>query len=102
MEINITEVAATRTGAALLRVRSVWTSLAAAGVTYVPAQNPALAAMRPDVRCGAFRHVPAPTMLPPMNIEPQTVFVRKQTNVHQTRIGAGSGALGSPPEREPA
>ncbi len=102
MEINITEVAATRTGAALLRVRSVWTSLAAAGATYAPAQNSALAAKRPDARCAAFRHVPAPTMLPPMNIEPQNVSVRKQTNAHQTRIGAGNGAMGSPPEREPA
>ena len=103
MEIfNSTEVAVTRNGAALRRVRSVWTSLAGVGATYAPTQNSALLAERPDARCAAFRFVPAPTMPGSMNFAPQTVSVRKQTNAHPTRMGAGNGATGSPPEREPA
>ena len=105
MDNNITYVAATHAGAAFPGVRSAWTSVSGVGATYARTQNSALTAERPDARCAAFRHVPAsaPTMLPaPMNSGPQTVLVRKQTNVQLTRIGAGNGVLGSPPEREPA
>jgi len=99
---NITYVAATLAGAAFPGARSAWTSVAGLGATYARTQNSALAAARPDARCAAFRHVPAsaPTMLlAPLGNEPHT---RKQSNVQMTLIGAGSGAMGSPPEREPA
>jgi hypothetical protein len=33
---------------------------------------------------------------------PVVNHARKQTNVHKTRIGAGNGAMGPHPEREPA
>ncbi len=105
MDNNITDVAATLAGAAFPGARSAWASVAGVGATYVRTQNPALAAEQPDARCAAFRHVPAsaPTMLlAAMNLEPQNVLVRKQPNAQMTRIGAGNGAMGSPPEREPA
>ncbi len=105
MDNNITYVAATHAGAAFPGARSVWASVAGLGETYARPQNSVLAAERPDARCAALRHVPAsaPAMLlVPMNFEPQNVLVRKQPNAQMTRIGAGNGAMGSPPEREPA
>ena len=64
MEIYTTDVAAARTGAALLGVCSPWTSLSVdsvAGASHVRSQNPVLAAGTPGARIAAFWPVPAMT-----------------------------------------
>jgi hypothetical protein len=104
---DVNDVAAARTGAALLGACSPWMSLSVApvaGADHVRTQTPVLAAGAPDALLGAFR--PVPVMKPPMARmaaqQPAVNGTRKQ-NVHKTRINAGGyGAMGPHPEREPA
>ena len=106
MDNNTTEVATTRIGAAFPAARSAWMSKAGVAANHAfeqnsaLAQNPGLAANRPDPRCAALWQIPAPTMPFPALVMP--FGTRKQTtNVHQTRISAGGyGAMGPYPERE--
>ena len=107
MEIYTTDVAAARTGAALLGVCSPWTSLSVdsvAGASHVPTQNPVLAAGTPGARLAAFRPVPAMTRTAALSsVEQPAVNGTRKQNVHKTRINAGGyGAMGPHPEREPA
>jgi hypothetical protein len=107
VEIYTTDVAAARTGAALLGVCSPWTSLSVdsvAGASHVRSQNPVLAAGTPGARFAAFRPVPAMTpMAALVNGELPAVNGTRKQHVHKTRINAGGyGAMGPHPEREPA
>jgi len=103
----MTDVAAARTGAALLGVCSPWTSLSVdsvAGASHVRSQNPVLAAGTPGARLAAFRPGPAMTQTVALVTgEPSAVNSTRKQNVHKTRINAGGyGAMGPHPEREPA
>ena len=109
MDINIsTYSAATRVGAAFPGACSAWAGLAATGPKSALSQNSALTAGRPEPRPAAFRHVPAPVMMPlaPLPAELATAVTsncKQTTNVNETRIDAGGyGAMGPEPEREPA
>ena len=107
MEIYTTDVAAARTGAALLGVCSPWTSLSVesgAGASHVRSQNPVLAAGIPGARLAAFRPVPAMTQTVALVAgELPAVNSNRKQHVHKTRINAGGyGAMGPHPEREPA
>jgi len=107
VEIYTTDVAAARTGAALLGVCSPWTSLSVesgAGASHVRSQNPVLAAGIPGARLAAFRPVPAMTQTVALVAgELPAVNSNRKQHVHKTRINAGGyGAMGPHPEREPA
>jgi hypothetical protein len=99
-----TNVAATHADAAFLSVCSAWTGISGAGANY--ARTPIVApAAWTDARVAAFWPVPA--MSTPLGTAPAAkqrpvIETRKQTTVHQTQIGAGNGAWGPHPEREPA
>jgi hypothetical protein len=107
VEIYTTDVAAARTGAALLGVCSPWTSLSVdsvAGASHVPTQNPVLAAGTPGARFAAFRPIPAMTQTVALATgELPAVNGNRKQHVHKTRVNAGGyGAMGPHPEREPA
>ncbi len=105
MEINTTYVAAVnRSEAAFLGVRLERASLVNAGPNHARALNSVLVAGLPDARCAAFPATPAltPQLVPMSALLPVVNPARKQTNVIKTRIGAGNGAMGPYPEREPA
>jgi hypothetical protein len=103
VEIKMTFVAVTRTGAACLGARSPWTTLAATGAEHALGRSTALAAGNPDARLGVFWPAPAPATqsgLMAAELLPTVNDTRKQ-NVHKTRINAGGyGAMGPHPERE--
>jgi hypothetical protein len=101
-------VAATRTGAAFLGVRSAWISISGVGANYVRTPNRVPAAWT-DARYAALRPVPAmPTPLAPTLLaavpaaKQRTVIETRKQTVHKTHMGAGNGATGPHPEREPA
>ncbi len=104
MENNTIFVAVTRMGAACLGAGSPWTNLSAAGAQHALGHNPVLAAGTPDERRAAVRPVLAPMTQPALiaaELLPTVNAIRKQTNVHKTRISAGGyGAMGPQPERE--
>jgi hypothetical protein len=106
VEIYTPEVAAARTGTALLGVCSPWMSLSVApagGADHVRTQNRVLAAGTPGARIAASWPVPAMTKTAALLGEQPAVNGTRKQNVHKTRINAGGfGAMGPHPEREPA
>ena len=102
MEIYLTNVAATRLGAACLGVRSPWTSLAVAGAN--SARTTSAVAVSTEAGNGVFGTIPVPARplaLMAAELLPTANDTRKQKNVHQTQTGVrGYGAMGPQPERE--
>jgi len=101
-------VAATRTGAAFLGVCSAWTSISGVGASYVRTPNrvPAAWTETRNAAFGPLPAMPAPHALTLLAAVPaakqRTVTETRKQTVHTTHIGAGNGATGPHPEREPA
>ncbi len=100
---TMTVAAATPVGTALPGVRTPWAFLAAAGANHARTLIPGTAVASPCTRPLASRSGPAMAQQLAVLVAdvPTTNEARKQ-NVHKTRIGAGYGAMGPYPEREPA
>jgi hypothetical protein len=96
---TMTLAAATRCGTALLGVRTPAAVLATAGANHVRTQMSGTS----SAASLAFRRGPAmPQQLAVMAADLRPASKNRKHNVYKTQIGAGTGAMGPQPEREPA